>query len=188
MSNETPKFTKTKKQTGSGSVLEQLKAAGYQVEKSKLNKDVKDGKLAKDKGFFTAVRIRKYAELLPRTATGKTDSDCQAGLAKEKLELDNESQRIKNRQLRRKEEETTGRLVPRQDFERELAARFVVLYSDTTRMAQSRAPEFIHLVGGDMKKSDDLAVAIIAAMDEMLHQYATIKKFHVLIQPPKKEE
>ena len=55
-------------------------------------------------------------------------------------------------------------------------------------MAQTRAPEFVHMVGGDPKKSDDLAAALVAALGEMLHQYASVKKFHVLILPPKKEE
>jgi len=180
-------FTETKQQTGPGSVLAQLQKAGYQIEKTKLNRDVKDGKLARDKGFFTPARIRKYADLLPRTETGMTDNDYQAGLAKERLELENERKRIINKQLLRKEDQAIGRLVPRDDFERELAARFVVLYSDATRMAQSQAPEFVHLVGGDLKKSDDLTAALIAAMDVMLQQYATTKKFHVLIVPNKKE-
>ena len=183
-----PKFTKTKQQTGKGSVLEQLQAAGYQIGKSKLNKDVSDGKLAKDKGFFTPARIRKYAELLPRVDTGQTDKDYQSSLAQEKAEEEVKKLQIQNRREERKEAEEIGRLVPRVDFERELAARFVVLHSDSTRMAQSRAPEFVHMVGGDPKKSDDLAAALVTALGEMLHQYAGVKKFHVLIQPPKKEE
>lgn len=178
---ELPEYQETK---NGADVLRWLQACGYQREKSQFYDDIRDGYLrANGDGVFTKRLVKKYVQALPRIGTGKTEAEEKMDLGQQKQQEEVEKLRLHNSKAKFEFEVEQGKYLPREDFERELAARLVVLDSGLERMVRDNAAKIIHIAGGDQKNSEHVVDFLITAKNDLLNSYATTKTYHVLILP-----
>jgi hypothetical protein len=165
-------------------VLRWLQACGYQREKSQFYDDIKFGRLrSNNDGVFTVRLVKKYARTLPRIGTGKTEAEEKMDLGQQKQQEEIEKLRLHNSKAKFEFDVEQGKYFPREDFERELAARLVVLDSGIERLIRDSTAKMIHISGGDQKNSEHLIDFLVAAKNDLLNSYATTKTYHVLIMP-----
>ncbi|MBW2024386.1 MAG: phosphoribosyltransferase [Deltaproteobacteria bacterium] len=153
----------------------------WKVSKSTIYNHVKkEGKLRPEKdGTFSLKAVQKYARtwLRPKELTLKLDDE-ELRRTREKLELAFREEQVKIAKLKRQREE--GLLIPRADFELELAARAGVLMAGFEAMIHEKAGEIIELVGGDTSKLPNLIRFLHDAYGELMNEYASTREFHVM--------
>ncbi len=182
MSSEQLKFEKTKTALR---VLEWLQDVGYQIEKSQFYQHAADGKVGKDRqGFFTPKLVKKYASAhLRREDTGQTEDKAGDELFREKQKAELLKIKLHNRKAEIEVAEVENRVVSRDDFERELAGRLIVLDSGVKTVHATSAPELVALVNGDPSKMDELIAALDGYWGDLLNQYASTEDWAVVVLP-----
>lgn len=167
-------------------VWEYLKDSTWKVSRGAFYGHCKKGYLRPDKetGEYLQADVEAYAkEHLVDAETGKKSKDVDVERRHSK-KMDAET-RLKMAQAAREElrlASEQGKLIDRDRFEVELAARGVVLYNSFVNMAQSRAAEIINLVDGDQAKIPDLVEMLITEIDRTVNEFASGLEFEVLIQ------
>jgi hypothetical protein len=173
-------------------VLQYLLHTGWDIKKqtfynhsgSLSEKNPYGGKLAKEKGgFYTKKAVDKYAEQFLSRVDSEHDVKNEETTSMVAQKQEEEVGRI--RADRRLKEITIQKelkkIIPREDFERELALRLLVLHTDYKNLINTEADRIIHLVNGDLKSMSDFIAALMDLFDKCLQSYATTKKFHVLV-------
>ena len=132
--------------------VDYLKAQGYQVEKSKFNKDFKAGRVPRtpDK-LFEASALLGYAGAFLKSKAKAEDS---AG-AKAAVQKTTADARLKDIQAARQElklQKEQGLLMPRSEHEQDLASRALFFKSELENFGLLLGPELILLLGGDESK------------------------------------
>jgi len=182
----TDKKTTYKPTKNKADVFRYLEASGWDIGKSQFYDHVKSGKLSPNKksGQFTRKAVDKYAkDFLRRAETGKKVSEEISELQRQIQEEDLAAKKFKREREEFKLKKEKGEFFLFEDFEREVAARAVVLDSSYERQVRDESRAAIHLVGGDIKKAPELEVFLVEKFHELLNEFATTKRFHVLVSP-----
>jgi hypothetical protein len=167
-------------------VVAHLKKAGYKVGRQTVYNHRHEGKIRPGKdGKFPLSAVEKYAAIHlqhlgappPEAASGldssqrnKVDAETRKALAQA------EHWELKTKTL-------SGDLVPRDLFERELAARAAVLKSDLSNFARSEPLAIITIVKGDPARAPELEAYMISAVERALARYAEKREFTVPTDP-----
>lgn len=143
------------------------------VEKSKLFRDIKGGKLKKQSdGSFKLADLNRYAGSLDLLTISDKKVDKTLELAETKLK--EEIRRTKA--LADKEEFALkikqGYFLPKDILYQELAARAMALSSTLKTSIESSALDCIHLVEGKPQKSNDFIIQMHQKIDDALSEYA----------------
>jgi len=152
----------------------------WKVSERTIYNHQKEGKIRPDKdGKYPLKAVQKYARtwLKPKELALRVDDE-ELRRTREKLELALREEQVKIAKLKRQREE--GLLIPRADFELELAARAGVLMAGFEAMINEKAGEIIELVEGNTEKLADLIRFLHDAYGELMNEYATTREFHVM--------
>lgn len=129
--------------------LDYLQGQGYKVSKSKFNRDKAKGLVPTTaEGFFEANGLMGYAKV--HCPVRERADDAAAGQAAlERLKADAEYKRVMAERGRLKMEQEQGRLIAREDHERDLAARAAFFRREMETFGPRLGPQIILAVGGD---------------------------------------
>jgi hypothetical protein len=167
-------------------VVEYLERLGWKIKKSAAYKHRSEGKLRPTQtGTYLITEVDRYAtthlrKLDGTTRTGLTtnpqdNDDIQAN--KMALEVRHLSAKVSHQEL--KNDILLGKFVPKDLFERELAARAAVFKTDIENFARSQASGIIALVAGDLKKISELIDFILSQGETWLARYTESQEFTV---------
>ncbi|HEC04621.1 MAG TPA: hypothetical protein ENI84_00285 [Thiothrix sp.] len=155
---------------------------GWKVSKRSVYNHVREGKLRPEAGGgYSLKAVQKYARtwLKPKEMALRADDE-ELRRMREKAEIARITEQAKLARIKREREE--GLLIPRADFELELAARAAILMAGFEGMINDKAGEIVQLVQGNTDKIAELIRFLRDAYGELMNQYATTKEFHVLFE------
>lgn len=179
------------------SVIAFLQANGWQAPKSTVYLHRQKGKLpAKKDGTFDAQKVLAYAAAnlsrpghRPETSADNGDIDEIEDLQRQKLIADAKKATAQASHWDLKTRVQAGEYIPRDEFERALAARAMVLKNDLQIFFRSLGAEIIQVVDGDAAKTPDLIDFALEKLEVCLGRYADRgREFTVEIDPPKTKD
>ena len=156
-----------------GEVLRYLQEeSGRKVAQSTLYRDIKEGRLRKDRGGFRKRDIDRYAASLPLSTTpdGRTMAAEDRQRRKEEAEI-----RIKEAQAEREEKKNAiidGQYKHVDQIYQELAGRAAAFNAGLKSVVMARAAELASAVGGEVKKADVLVREMEKLIDQASAEYA----------------
>jgi hypothetical protein len=161
-------------------VVDYLTNAGYKIKKSKAYKDQKEGLLRPEKdGTYAISTVDKYAVIAGLKRLDGKGKDSLDKIQEEKAQVELEKAREQRDYLRHKNKVASGLFVPRDDFERELTKRALVLKSDFENYIRGGVEKKIALVDGDPAKAPALIEHELDALAEFLDRYSGDREFKV---------
>ena len=177
----------TRLQGGGGSAVKILKTQldavkflqdqGFKLSKSKFGRDVNDRKVATNaEGQFEDGALLAYAaaHLTPAAqAENRALSDANVN----RLAADADLKRITAERARMKMEKEQGLLMPRAQYEEDLAARAMFFKSEVDSFGFRKAGEIIALVNGDESKLPDLLKWWAAQTADWMDAWASDRQF-----------
>lgn len=146
---------------------------GRKVEKSKLFRDIKTGRLKKQAdGSFKLSDLNRYAASLDLKVVPERKADKTIELAE--IKMKEEIRRTKA--LADKEEFALqikqGHFIPKDRLYLELAARALALSSALKTTIESSSLDLIHLIEGKPQKSNDFTQEMHKVIDDAMGEYA----------------
>ncbi len=166
-------------------VLDYLTRTGWQVARSTLFNHQKEGKIRKDTkkgnhpGRFPLEKVEKYAKKYLKRSDGTNLLDNLGRLQERKLIAEVREREAKAKKAEMEVLADEKKLIPREDMERELVARALVLDSSFRHMIKTGVPEWIELAGGDPVKEGQVMDEILAALDRVMNDFASTSDFVV---------
>jgi len=161
-------------------VLGYLKDQGYKIQKSKLYKDSREGKL-RIQGDGTVLFIDVDLYIKAYLLAVKTADAAEAEkLQQEKISAETDVKKLRAKRLQFEIDKEQGKYIPKDQFDMELAARAAVLEAGIKHMFYSKVSEWIHVVGGDISKTNELLEEMITSLDEKMNDYASMDQFQVI--------
>ncbi len=155
-------------------VIAYLDEQGWKISKSAAYKHKTEGKLRPGKdGEFTIAAVEKYADRWLQRKDGSTADNDE--LQKERAQAELEKIRAQALHWDTKTKIELGQYVPKEGWERELAARASVFRSDMENFIRSEAAAIIRLVGGDQDKAPDLIDYYLRQVESWLDRYSQEK-------------
>lgn len=152
--------------------------AGYEVSRSKMSRDKKNGLIDfNPDGSVDQREVEKYSRLLKKREAALEDNHEKVAV---KSEWEIKTLKIKHEKLLFELEREKGKYIERSLFEAELAARAAILEAGLKHYFSSKIQELVALVGGKPEKSPEFMQRLNAVVDEELSRYATTKNFHVV--------
>lgn len=161
---------------GLDQVLEYLNSKGFVVSRATLFRHRKAGKLPSNPdGVFSENAVAGYAHLhLKRNS--RPDPDHAAGhiedVQREKVLADARRSKAMARLAEERARRESGRYVPKEDFDRALAARAIILKQDLTNLAYSEAAAVVAKADGDQSRIPEVADFMLGKFMAMLARYA----------------
>lgn len=157
-------------------VVEYLKGEGWKIGHSKAYTDKKLRKIeAQPDGTFLLSDVERYIIKAELKKADGVDPTTETQTRKAEAEIEKLEAAAELLKLKAKIE--TGKYVPREQMERELAARAAFLKTDLENFFRSHAAEMITVVDGDQTKTPDLLVFCLKAKADWLDRYAKQKEF-----------
>lgn len=149
--------------------------------KTKLFKDIRDGRLKKQAdGTFRLRDVDRYMATLSPAGTVDAVAERAADRQRRKEEAD-----IRKAEASAKREEfdlavKMGKFVPRDQVHAELAARAVTLSTGLKTAFEARGLDFVAACGGNPKKAAALVELLENVMDEAFNEYSREIEFEVM--------
>ena len=157
---------------------EALYNAGYEVSRSKMSRDKKNGLIDfNDDGSVDQKEVEKYARLLKKREPALEDNHEKAAV---KSEWEIKTMKVKHDKLVFEFEKEKGKYIEKAMFEAELAARAAILETGLKHYFSAKIQELVALVGGKPEKSPEFMQRLNTVVDEELSRYATTRNFHVI--------
>lgn len=157
---------------------EALYNAGYEVSRSKLSRDKKNGLIDFNAdGSVDQKEVEKYSRLLKKRKAAMGDNHEKAAV---KLDEEIHNLRIRNGKLLLEFEKEQGKYIERDLVAAEMAGKAAILEVGLKHAISSKLQVIIHMVAGNPEKSPELLQWLNALVDEELSRYATTKNFHVV--------
>jgi hypothetical protein len=161
-------------------VIAHLDAAGWKISKSAAYKHKKEGRLRPGAdGWFSVKAVEKYARQWLEKKDGSAGQVSVEELAEQKAAAELEKIRAQARHWDTKTKIELGQYVPREEWDRELAARARVFKSDIENFIRSEASELIRMVDGDPDKAPDLIDYYLRQAEAWLDRYSQEKTWRV---------
>jgi hypothetical protein len=156
------------------------------VSKSSVYNHRGQGKLVEHpEGGFTVEEVARYAENYLRR-TGEpvvADPEQAKGVAEAKAAAEARKAAAQATHWETKTQQLLGNLVPRDEFERQIAARSALFRSDMEAFCLSIPGEVVAVVGGDPTKIPDLQQFLTRRMAAVLGRYARESVFKLPDDP-----
>ena len=166
------------------SVLTYLTESGYKISQSKIYQDRDEGKIRPQKnGNYTLKAVEKYASLFAKRLDGSTSGDDEQ-LQKERLQAETKKAKAQAKHWEQKTKIAAGQYVPKESFERELAARASIFKTDLENFCRSEAVGIISIVTGDQNKAPDLIDRMLTRVEHFLNRYSDGAQFKAMIEIP----
>lgn len=172
-------------------VLKWLQDNGWKAARQSLYRHHSQGKIIPNEdGKYTLRAVKKYAEtFLKQTSTGKRVQQNADDLQREKLEQELKNLKLKNERETFNFEKDKGLYVPKEQLEIELATRAGIFLAGLKHWIQSKAADWIDLVGGDTRKVGEIIHQMTSDLDDHINQYAgQAAEYDVIIEPEKTTE
>ena len=151
-------------------VFDFLTDRGYEITQPTLYRHVRDGKLAAgEDGTFTESAAVGYAETFLKRSLDAVGGD---DLQREKVEADTRRALAMAKLAEEKAKRESGRYVLKEDFDRALAQRAMLLKQDLKNFAHADAAELCATVDGDHNLVPDLILLLLRKFEEFLDRYA----------------
>ena len=158
-------------------VVEFLTNQGFKLSKSKFGRDVNDGKVATTvEGFFEDGALLAYASL-HLTPLAKAENKALTDATVNRVSADADLKRLTAERARLKLEKEQGLLMPRAQYEEDLAARAMFFKSEVDSFGFRKAGEIIALVNGDESKLPDLLKWWAAQTADWMDAWASDRQF-----------
>lgn len=167
---------------------------GYKVGKSKVYADIKARLLLPGPdGAFGLEDVKKYARAVGLAKAGPSATEKKAAAEDDReRQLKLQAERITAEQIARIKtmdaDKRAGLLMPRPEFEAEVAARALVLDAGLRRLVREQVPDWVFMVAGDPKRARDLMDRINDELDSLMNEYASLETFQVMLAPGEAEE
>lgn len=163
-----------------------LIAQGYHPSQSGFYKHCSEGKLrASPDGVYPTKRVEHYARTYltpgPATSGGKTPPDDIEDLQRDKIRAETRSASARADYTEIRTKAALGEYVPRDAFERELAARAMILTSDADNWRHATAAQVIDLVSGDHARLPDLLEFMRTAHESWFARYTEQREFSIIM-------
>ena len=162
-----------------GDVLRYLQEANRKIAQSTLYRDIKQGRLRKEKNGFRLKDVERYAAHLPLSTT----PDGRIMAAEERLRRKEEAEiRIKEAQAIREEKKNAiidGQYKHVDQIYQEFASRAVALNTGLKSAILAGALEIVTAVGGDSQKTDVLVREMEKLIDAATTEYSRELEFEV---------
>lgn len=164
-------------------VLDHVAENGRKLSKSKLYKDISEGRLRKQPdGTFRLRDVQRYMASLPMAGTPDSLVRKAADRQRRREEAD-----IRKAEAAAEREEfdlavKKGRFIARDQVYAELAARAVTLSSGLKTAFESQNLDLVALVDGNPKKAVALVEALERICDDALNEYSREVEFEVVLQ------
>jgi hypothetical protein len=161
-------------------VLAHLTAEGWKISQSLIYKHKGQGKIRPGKdGTYTPKSIEKYASHFLRRldGTGSGQVDPELGLAqKEKVTAEARKSMAQAEHWEIRTKVLSSQYVPRDDLERELAARAAIFKSDGENFFRAEAPRMVEVAHGDPLRIPDVMDFCLTRFEEWLGRYSERSK------------
>lgn len=157
-------------------VVQYLKGQGWKVQKTKAYADKKAGSImAQPDGSFLMSDVDRYivkAELKKADGADPTTDRQERKSEAETTKIEKQAAYWEHKML-----VESGKYVPREQMEHELAARAAYLRTDFENFGRSRAAEMVAIVDGDPAKTPELLDFFLKSSSDWLDRYAKQKEF-----------
>jgi hypothetical protein len=161
-------------------VVDHLQRLGWKVKKSAAYKHRAEGKIRPTKtGSYLIVDVDRYAAAHLRKLDGTAPAPQLDDLQTKKAALETRHMEAKVTHQELKNEILLGKFVPKDLFERALAARAAVFKTDIENFARGQAPGIVAMVDGDLQKVPELVDFILAEGETWLARYSESQEFSI---------
>jgi len=164
-----------------------LKDRGFKVSKSSFGRDLKAGKVSTNaNGHFEENALLAYAVAL-KEPTATVENKALSSATAERLTATAEKDRWVAARQKLKYEKEQGKLMPKAEYERDLAARALFFRKEVENFIHLYGPGIIHLVSGDEDRLSDLVAHWETATADWMNAWAQEREFVVGDEPEQDE-
>jgi hypothetical protein len=164
-------------------VYEYLKEEGWQIGRSQFYEHIKQKKLRPRKGVFSLTAVERYAKRhLKHSETGQKVNDKLDRMQEEKAELELKRARVNFERDEYELNVKRGRYITREEHELAIVGRAVAFMAHLNHSVQSRAGDWIELVGGDQGRAAELVAAIVAELELRMGDFAADVEIDVILE------
>jgi hypothetical protein len=162
-------------------VMQYLQKKGYKIQKSAIYNHKTTGKIRPNKeGKYLRADVEKYAQAHLQPADGSPSP----AKVLDKAQKERAAAETRERIARAINWETRTaalqqKLVPRELFENELAARAAIFRTDGENFFRGQAPAIVNIVGGDALKVPELIDFCLNVLEQWLSRYLQQEEFKV---------
>ncbi len=162
-----------------------LNSLGYKIGKSKLYNDKNKGLIfvwADGRVYKSDAELYARKHLVLGKSVDIADPEMQDLEALQREKLQNEVSRLR-KQIEKMDfeiDKDRGKFLLRSDFDRELAARWLVFKQSFKQFFRRQAPKLIQLVDGDLGKTPDFLEAVLGAVRKELNEMANTESFKII--------
>lgn len=168
-----------------------LNRRGFKVGKSKLYADCKKGlvRIQADGSIF-ATDLESYARRqgLDRPDMDGSDPKKVEELQEIKLRKEVEKLDWENKRRQFEYEKETGKHIPRELLELELASRAAVMDSQLRTKIRARAREWTAIVQGSSEYTPELITDALDMLDQVMNEFARMDRFQVIFADENEEQ
>ena len=161
-------------------VLIYLQRKGYKIQKSAIYKHKTIGKIRPNKeGKYLLADVEKYAQGLELADGSSSRAKVLDKAHKERVDAETRERNARALDWELRAGTRQGKLVPREMFENELAARAAIFRTDGENFFRGHAPAIVAIVGGDATKTPELIDLCLNALEQWLSRYLQREEFKV---------
>jgi len=162
-------------------VMQYLQKKGYKIQKSAIYNHKTSGKIRPNKeGKYLRADVEKYAQAHLQPADGSpSQKQVLTKAQKERAEAETRERVARAINWETRTAALQQKLVPRELFENELAARAAIFRTDGENFFRGQAPAIVNIVGGDALKVPELIDFCLNALEQWLSRYLQQEEFKV---------
>lgn len=162
-------------------VMSYLKKKGYKIEQSTIYKHKDVGKIRPNKeGKYLRADVEKYAQVhLPLSDGSPSPAKVLDKAQKERAAAETRERIARAINWETRTAALQQKLVPRELFENELAARAAIFRADGENFFRGQAPAIVNIVGGDVLKVPELIDFCLNALEQWFSRYLHQEEFKV---------
>lgn len=162
-------------------VASYLRNQGYKVSQSNVYKHIQEGKLAARPEGYVLADVENYAKLY---LSRRADVNQLDGIQKDRITEEIRKTRAQAYLTELRAAEAAGTLMPKDAFEKEIAARATIFRSDGTNWIHSEAPNVIEAVAGSPELLPDLIALMLTGLERWLARYIDDRDFTAELPAP----
>jgi hypothetical protein len=162
-------------------VMQYLQKKGFKVQKSAIYNHKTVGKIRPNKeGKYLRTDVEKYAQAHLQPADGSpSQKQILTKAQRERAEAETRERIARATNWEVRTAALQQKLVPRELFENELAARAAIFRTDGENFFRGQAPAIVNIVGGDAIKVPELIDFCLNVLEQWLSRYLQKEEFKV---------
>lgn len=162
-------------------VMQYLQGKGYKIKKSAIYNHKTAGKIRPNKeGKYLRADVEKYAQAHLQLADGSpSPAKILDKAQKERADAETRERIARATNWEVRTAALQQKLVPRELFENELAARAAIFRTDGENFFRGQVPAIVHIVDGDAIKVPELIDFCLNALEQWISRYLQREEFKV---------